>query len=74
MDIKELEAFFADKAAEVSIDFTDSETDDVALKASIALAGEEFISMKYDLPFEEADGFISELQQQVNKIRGNGSE
>lgn len=69
MDVKDLQEFFADKPAQIGIDFVQSEKNDCMLKVSVSIGNEEFMSMKYDLPFSEADGFIKELQTQVDQLK-----
>jgi hypothetical protein len=70
MDIKELQDFFSKTSAEVAIDFCESNSQECKLDVTISIGNEEFMKMGYDLSFNEAEGFIEELQKQINNLRG----
>lgn len=69
MNIKELQDFFSKSSAEVSIDFCKSDNHECKLNVSISIGGEEFMKMGYDLSFNEAEGFVQELQSEIDKLK-----
>ncbi len=69
MNIAELQQFFSNKPAEIAIDFINSDKNDCKLNVSISIAGEEFMKMGYDISFSQADGFIKDLQVEVDKLK-----
>lgn len=74
MNMKELQEFFANKPAEVSIDFIKGTESDCKLNVSVSINKEEFMKMGYDLPFEQAEGFIKDLQAELESVKQLANE
>jgi predicted translin family RNA/ssDNA-binding protein len=59
------------KNAETSIDFVESESNDVAISIDVSVQGTSVMSNTHDLSFDEAKAFLKELDDQLESIRSD---